>query len=467
MRKMRSLIRVMPLLILTAILVVVPLLGVACSDDDDGGTTTVTAKFSASPESGMGPLTVTFTDQSTGDITTWEWDFDNDGVADSTDQNPSHTFTGSDKSNLIAQSYTVVLTVTGADGATDQEEKIIDVTPDYPNKTLVFSYAMATSQIEAQHGEKFAELLELYTGGAVQVTIHGGGTLFGYGEDWFAVKDGSMVDFIWTHPYFLSMLNINMNPYSAYQFQVTTVTQGKAMNEDGRVNEIVDGLLEESGVKLLGFAPSVYLALDLTKNRELNSYEDFDGLRFGSLAPGLLDPFHEYFGLTEVTVGYEGEITGLINDQYDFSGTSVPHAVETPLIDYMHHALLTEVYAPMVALMNMDTWDSLGADLQNLITDVIWPEVLEYAADTTVDSLKEDVKTLAEAMDTVHVLDPATGYSYIGLIMDSDTHAGERLTEMHDEMMPEILEIIEEYRSADPQFSPEVIEILDYAGVEY
>jgi len=463
MRKMR-----MPLLILAAILIIVPLLGVACSDDDDGGTTTAaTAKFSASPESGMGPLTVTFTDQSTGDITTWEWDFDNDGVADSTDQNPSHTFTGSDKSNLIAQSYTVVLTVTGADGATDQAEKTISVTPDYPEMNLVFSYAMATSQVEAQHGEKFAELLELYTGGAVQVTIHGGGTLFNYGEDWAAVKDGSMVDFIWTHPYFLSMLDINMNPYSAYQFQVTTVTQGKAMNEDGQLNQIVDDLLEESGVKLLGFAPSVFMALDLSTDTELNSYEDFDGLRFGSLYPGLLDPFHEYFGLTEVYVGGEGEITGLINDMYDFSGTSVPHAVDTGLIDYMDHALLTEVYAPMVALMNLDTWDSLGADLQSLINDVIWPEVLEYAAATTVDSLKEYVKTLVEELDTVHILDPATGFSYIDLVMADDGNAGDRLREMHDKMSTEILNIIEEFRSDDPQFSPEVIEILEYAGVEY
>ncbi|MFC1924358.1 PKD domain-containing protein [Chloroflexota bacterium] len=459
MRKMRSSIRGVPLLILAAILIVVPLLGVACSDDGNK------AQFSASPESGLSPLTVQFTDQSEGDIVSWAWDFDNDGVTDSTDQNPSHTFIGSD---LMTQVYTVVLTVTFADDSTDQVETTITATPvDYPEMNLVFSYAMATSQVEAQHGEKFAELLELYTGGAVQVVIHGGGTLFNYGEDWQAVKDGSMVDFIWTHPYFLSMLNINMNPYSAYQFQVTTVEQGMLMNEDGRVNQIVDSILADSEVKLLGFAPSVILSCTMSKNTELNSYEDFDGLRFGSLYPGLLDPFHEYFGLTEVYVGGEGEITGLVNDMYDFSGTSVPHAVDAGLIDYLNHALLAEVYAPMVALMNMDTWDSLGDDLQSLINDVIWPEVLQFAADTTVDSLKEYVKIMVEELDTVHILDPAQGLAYMDLVMASEGNAGDRLREMHDEMMPEILDIIEEFRAADPQFSPEVIEIMEYAGIEY
>jgi parallel beta-helix repeat protein len=47
------------------------------------------ANFSASPTTGTQPLTVQFTDHSTGTINLWEWDFDNDGTVDSTDQNPS------------------------------------------------------------------------------------------------------------------------------------------------------------------------------------------------------------------------------------------------------------------------------------------------------------------------------------------------------------------------------------------
>src|SRR5690606_27577568 len=33
-----------------------------------------------------------FTDASLGSVDTWEWDFDNDGVVDNTNQNPSFTF---------------------------------------------------------------------------------------------------------------------------------------------------------------------------------------------------------------------------------------------------------------------------------------------------------------------------------------------------------------------------------------
>ena len=54
------------------------------------------ANFSADVQSGPSPLTVNFTDQSftsaPGGITSWAWDFDNDGTIDSTAQNPTHTF---------------------------------------------------------------------------------------------------------------------------------------------------------------------------------------------------------------------------------------------------------------------------------------------------------------------------------------------------------------------------------------
>jgi hypothetical protein len=53
------------------------------------------ANFTATPTSGRVPLLVQFTDMSTqvGPTSTWQWDFDNDGTVDSTQQNPSHTYT--------------------------------------------------------------------------------------------------------------------------------------------------------------------------------------------------------------------------------------------------------------------------------------------------------------------------------------------------------------------------------------
>jgi PKD repeat protein len=70
------------------------------------------ADFSASPTSGTAPLKVKFTDQSTENPATWQWDF-GDGQT-SIDQNPTHTYVTDD-------TYTVKLTVknkTGSDSVT-------------------------------------------------------------------------------------------------------------------------------------------------------------------------------------------------------------------------------------------------------------------------------------------------------------------------------------------------------------
>ena len=71
------------------------------------------AEFSASPTSGVAPLTVNFSDASTGYVTSWSWSFGDGGT--STQQNPTHTYTS-------PGTYTVSLTASGG-GVQDTETK--------------------------------------------------------------------------------------------------------------------------------------------------------------------------------------------------------------------------------------------------------------------------------------------------------------------------------------------------------
>ena len=78
----------------------------------------VDADFSATPLSGSAPLTVDFTDLSTGSPTSWMWDF-GDGATD-TSQNPTHAY-------AYGGRYTVTLTASKT-GSTDSETKVEYVT---------------------------------------------------------------------------------------------------------------------------------------------------------------------------------------------------------------------------------------------------------------------------------------------------------------------------------------------------
>ncbi|MDX9857504.1 MAG: PKD domain-containing protein [candidate division Zixibacteria bacterium] len=80
------------------------------------------ANFSESPTSGTYPLTVQFTDRSTGAPTSWNWDSGDGGT--STSQNPSHQY-------QAAGTYTVSLTVSSEYGS-DVETKSNYITVSEP-----------------------------------------------------------------------------------------------------------------------------------------------------------------------------------------------------------------------------------------------------------------------------------------------------------------------------------------------
>lgn len=77
----------------------------------------IEAEFSGTPLNGCNPLEVNFTDLSSGEPTSWLWDFDNDGFIDSNEQNPAYIY-------VDAGVYTVSLTV--SDGNSEDTEIKVD-----------------------------------------------------------------------------------------------------------------------------------------------------------------------------------------------------------------------------------------------------------------------------------------------------------------------------------------------------
>jgi PKD repeat protein len=77
------------------------------------GTAPPEADFSALPLSAYAPEEVQFTDLSEGNVSSWAWDFDGDGVIDSILPNPTQVFAN-------PGNYTVSLTVTGPGGNSTQ-----------------------------------------------------------------------------------------------------------------------------------------------------------------------------------------------------------------------------------------------------------------------------------------------------------------------------------------------------------
>ncbi len=82
--------------------------------------TGLTANFIATDTGGVAIFGTHFIDSSSGQPTSWQWDFDNDGIVDSTEQNPYYAY-------MEAGNYNVRLVVSDAI-STDQEIKLNYIT---------------------------------------------------------------------------------------------------------------------------------------------------------------------------------------------------------------------------------------------------------------------------------------------------------------------------------------------------
>jgi len=116
----------------------------------------VYANFTANPESGYNPLVVSFTDESSGTIVSWEWDFNNDGIIDSYSQNPEFTYIqsgifsvaltvsdGTNEDTLIRTDYIIVIEPVDSDfsgnplnGNIPLEVNFSDLSSGYPTTWL-------------------------------------------------------------------------------------------------------------------------------------------------------------------------------------------------------------------------------------------------------------------------------------------------------------------------------------------
>ena len=107
-----------------------------------------TVSVISAPSSGIAPLDVKFTTSVSGisdnKPLTYAWDFNNDGVVDSTEQNPSYTFEN-------VGDFKVTLTVTDASSSFNPQPQVTKMIPitvsSYDSKIVIASYFPASLQL--------------------------------------------------------------------------------------------------------------------------------------------------------------------------------------------------------------------------------------------------------------------------------------------------------------------------------
>ncbi len=193
------------------------------------------AAFTATPTGGTAPLTVNFTDESTGTAPlTYAWDFENDGLVDSTEQNPSHEYSA-------AGTFSVKLTVTNAAGSdvelrTDYITAEEAPTMDVLHEGTVTLTPGETFEVTAYNSETVYTVNKTTPLGALQAAAAAGGFTYDVTDKNYSASGALLLDNVGAY------LRDKDNRIYWYAY-VNDVYKDGYNNPDGALNliELADG----------------------------------------------------------------------------------------------------------------------------------------------------------------------------------------------------------------------------------
>lgn len=237
------------------------------------------ASFTASPNPATVGETVSFDGSGSADqdgsITGYEWDFDDDGTVDATGETVTHSFDA-------PGDYTVSLTVTDDDGATDTETRVISVSSDNDitaTRTIARDEAQAganvTVTIDVELNSKSAiQIIDNFDPALTAQIIDGLSNLDNVGDERVTFNSPTGAESQYTVAYEVAIPE-NATLGTTYEFNGNIVTSTDATIHGDNIITVRDvawydpyvnenGVVESEG---LNAAISDYLRDELTQNQ--------------------------------------------------------------------------------------------------------------------------------------------------------------------------------------------------------
>ncbi len=293
--------------------------------------------------------------------------------------------------------------------------------------------------------QMFADLTQEYTDGRVRIDLYPHSTLFPSETMWEATITGAMDVFSQTG-YYVTSVFPNMWVWFAIQGLFESREHCRACLEDGRlVQMMATGLEQEFPVKVLGLFPFGVQVAFITKDTEVTTLDDLQGLRTNSYPGQPPGPVHDYAGLVGAPVSMEEVYTSFLTGVIDTVSLPVTSMREARLYEVGNHMYVYPggCYVVLCAI-NRDAWESLPSDIQDIIENRVWPEVYEWTLDEMEAYEDAELDFLQENMATVHEMTQEEYATFWEEIKDHPIHKM-----MFVAIDPEVIDIVEELRPSN------------------
>ena len=221
--------------------------------------------------------------------------------------------------------------------------------------------AYSDSNFHTQNGKAFASCVRTGTGGDLDITVHGGGSLFKGGEIKRAVQTGQVQigeRLLSAHQNEEPIFGIDSIPFLASSFDASE-------SLFAATRETLEETLEEQNLKLLYSVP--WPPQGFYFKKEVNNVADMEGIKFRSYNSATAR-LAELTGMVPVQIEAaeisQAFATGVAESMISSGATGYDRKVWESLT----HFYEVDGWLPRNAVMvNMDAWDDLDEEDQNVV----------------------------------------------------------------------------------------------------
>lgn len=271
---------------------------------------------------------------------------------------------------------------------------------------LRFAYELPTDHPWGIGAEKFKEIVEEKTNGEIEIDIYGNGSLAGSGAE---IQEGIQIGTIDIGISSTPLAQIN--PFVQIFNLPYIFTDREIAWEilDGPIGQEVGEKVEEHNIKHLAFWEDGFRQVTNSK-RPIETPEDFKGLTIRVPESEIRIETFKALGASPISMSFSEVFTSLQQGAIDGQENPLSVVESSSFYDVQEYLSITNhVYTPAGLLMNMDKWNSLTEEQQDIII-----EAAEAGRDVNRKLNEENDETLIEELREkgmeVNVIDDLTPF---------------------------------------------------------
>lgn len=256
---------------------------------------------------------------------------------------------------------------------------------------LTFAYELPTDHPWGIGADKFKEIVEEKTDGEIEIEIHGNGSLASSGSEiQEGVQIGTIDIGISSTP--LAQINPFVQIFNLPYIFMDRDTAWDIL--DGPIGEQVGNKVEEQNIKNLSFWEDGFRQVTNSK-RPINDPEDFNGLSIRVPESDIRIQTFKSLGASPLSMSFSEVFTSLQQGAIDGQENPLSVVESSSFYDVQEYLSITNhVYTPAGLLMNMDKWNSLTDEQQNIII-----EAAEAGRDINRELNEENDEKLIEELE--------------------------------------------------------------------